>query len=173
MAKVSELPIGSDVTLIKGIDDRVRDLEARRNRFNMAAGGSTYTFTGTANHKFLSGWPEIDVNVAASGFVWLLAGCTGSVATTGNPGTLTVVIDGGTSYLYSPATNSYGPMQVTASPSTGMQNNWFGGSNGGFTFTGVTGLTPGFHTFQLWVWDDTGITAGATASEPWMMVWPL
>lgn len=163
MPYVVPVPQGQNASMIKGLDERARSVEARRDAYGIASGGASYTFTGSAGIVFPTGWPTLTIYTGTS--VWISLGCQGSNSATFPPAEIGVAIDGSMSYVYDPVTAS--STAVTADPPSAS------GGSGGFGYGGVPGLTPGFHTFALCAIDNQSSMAGAVATNPWMMIWAL
>ena len=149
MPKVQALPLGQLGTMIRTQLDSKSDTLSRRNSLNLAAnttdGGIV---TQNTSPQIPAPWPQITVNVGGSGAVWVMYSFSDPNTITANTN-LFVAVDG-----------------VGHGAGNGIE---FSGTFG----LGISGLTPGFHTFQLGT-STGGKTIGSHfGGGLWLMVWPL
>lgn len=145
MPKVAPVSIGTNVTLIRGLTERARSVEARRNNLHLSTAGGTVTVPAAATWAYPQGWPSLQIVVGSSGAAWTMFGAA----------------DAGVACLLGVGVDGAQPSQATGpSRSTAFNSGCFGG---------IGGLTPGWHTLTLWVQGNGG--TNATASVPWLIGW--
>lgn len=159
MPFVHPLPMGQNVTMVRGISERARSLEALRNQLALSIGGPDGTIPGAIPPGpwiYPQDWPSIQVNVGASGLLFTLFGAvnvdgSGDLHMRVGPG-----IDG-----VDPQGHGF-TAGANVSSTSGLSQ------NGGVMILS-TGLTPGFHTVTLGL--QTILGGGGTATRPWLAAW--
>lgn len=171
MPKVVPLPIGQDVMLLQGLSEQSQTMIARRNQMGLATYGSSYAWQDSAviNTWLNPPWPGIDRCVLDSGNVWVNFGVGSDAFTTygstADSGFTGVSVDGAT------------PFALTMTEAPGYVAPVIMYSSSTVLGAAITGLTPGWHTFTLNVYNhhQTGGTGpfNLTWTPVFLTVWPV
>lgn len=145
MPLVAPILPGQNVTMVKGLSERARAVEAMRNQLAIATfAGATAVSNGG---PYPNGWPEMSVLVGTSGCVFCQVGWAAS-DTSGSTPDVGVSVDG--------ATPTYVVSAYTAGES--------------FQFTS-SGLSAGWHSFTLV--SMSSLAGTTTYAMVFMTCWPL
>jgi hypothetical protein len=139
--------------MIRGLDERSRSIIARRNLFGLSTTGNSADIPTGWN--FIPGWPQMQININASGSCWTMFGGIVDLSL-GSDALVGIGIDSATP----PPGNQVGFTAVSTH-----------GNAYASLFAGITGLTPGFHLFELWAKNTAG-SGTAHVFQPFMIVWP-
>lgn len=160
MPIVAPVPIGNNTTLIRGLDDRLADMEARRTEFGGGVAAATATLPD-AQWVFPPSWPVV-TKATPNGAAMLQFGYQNPQGdfTTGNyQATGGYSVDNGT------------PVAVYTEQFANSQS---GLITGPFWIIPVMGLSAGWHTFQIAVFVSWALgDPSAEVLNPFLVVWPL
>lgn len=168
MPFVLPLPEGNNVSLVRSIDERTRSIEAARNILNITVNtADIFTLTTsvptvwvemTANGTNTGTAPSSMINVGQSGTIWtMFQFTTGTVGVGGNwSGNIAPGID------HSAPTGTAALSQSFTSPAASYVQ-----------LTGVSGITPGWHTVTMWEFQLGPITPPQSFINMMLSVWAL
>jgi hypothetical protein len=167
MPYVLPLPEGNNVSLVRSIDERTRSIEAARNALNISVNtADVFTLTTsvpavwvemTANGTNTGMAPSCMVNVGRSGAIWTIFQVT--------PSNL-----GGSAWFgnLAPGIDHAAPTGTSATANT-----YSTAGDPYVQLTGVSGVTPGWHTVTMWEYQLGVITAPQNFSNMMLSVWAL
>jgi hypothetical protein len=147
--RVQPVPQGNNISAVRGLSDRTRALEARRNAAGINTNGEQYINNSPSSFTYIqpTGWPVTTSVIGQSGEAWVMYGTGG-----GSFAEAAILVDG-------VFTNN-------ADIFFGSNYNWWG--------VGITGLSPGSHEFALVVLGEVfSEEPFVDATDPCLIVWPL
>jgi len=163
MPFVRALPQGNNVSMVMGLSEQTRSLEARRALLNIAPGVGALAYSPPSTSFVVPpSWPIVTACIGPSGAAWAIYQFT--VSTVENAWDVGICVDGAVSAPWSGGLFPVLPWLQSNAYNTVPGNSFMGGQ---------TGLAPGWHTFSLQVAQDPFLPGPGTVSAPTLVVWPL